>query len=331
MKDQPVKKIRLLLAVASLFVTVKASAVSFNDIQFWTGAGTNRAALVIEWSAPEDFTGSTVPAPIADKSLVWGYRFNGTVTAAQMVTNLLAADPRFYALGSVDSQYGLGIYGLGFHRTTPDPSGLADGTATNYFTSGLQTNTTVNVDAAAPLNTNDLFWSGFNGPNWEIWTEQNAAGGFLNCPDRGTNAYWTPTDLTYFSTGSHGQWDLAQFGLSTLTLTNGSWVGFSVAAGPYDPNYSPTSPFDAHKHAPQLPDTGITALVKNLAGGFQSGRWQAQFTSCTNWNYALERSADLLNWSVVTNGVPGNGGSLNLADPAPPAGQAFYRIRADQP
>ena len=60
------KKIRP-LAIAGLFVIIKASAVSFNDVQFWTGTGTNRAALVIEWSAPEDFTYSTVPAPIADK------------------------------------------------------------------------------------------------------------------------------------------------------------------------------------------------------------------------------------------------------------------------
>jgi hypothetical protein len=322
------KKIRP-LAIAGLFVTINASAVSFNDVQFWTGTGTNRAALVIEWSAPEDFTYSTVPAPIADKSLVWGYRFNGTATAAQMFTDILAADPRFYAVGSVDPRYGLGIFGIGFHLNSLDNSGLTDGTVTNYFTSGLQTNVTVYTDAAAPLNPGDLFWSGWNGPNWESWVEQNGAGGFFNCPDRGTNAYWTSTDPDYALSGYHGEWDYTINGLSSITLTNGSWVGFSVAAGPF--SFDLSSLFDTHKHAPALPDPTITALVKNFAGGFQAGQWQAQFLSCTNWSYSLERSLDLHSWTTVTSGIPGNAGGVLITDPAPPAGQAFYRIRADQP
>jgi hypothetical protein len=331
MKDQYMKKISSLLALAGLLFVGKTSAVSLDDIQFWTGTGTNRAALVIEWSVPEDFTYSSVPAPIADKSLVWGYRFNGTATAEQMLTNILAADPRFYAVGSIFPTYGLFVNGIGYHLKTLDGSGLADGTATNYFTSGLQTSTTVDIDAAAPLNTNDLYWGGFNGPNWENWTESNAAGGFFSCPDRGTDAYWTSTDPTYYSAGYHGQWDLGGYGLSGTLLTNGSWFGFSVAAGPYDMNYTPNSPYDAHKHAPELPDPAITALVKNFAGGLQSGNWLGQFVGCTNWNYSLERSTDLQSWSTIINDIPGISGNLNVTDLAPPTGCAFYRIRAEKP
>jgi hypothetical protein len=48
---------------------------SFNDIQYWTGSGTNRAALVLE------FGNSATPSSIA-----WGYRWNGTTnTAASML------------------------------------------------------------------------------------------------------------------------------------------------------------------------------------------------------------------------------------------------------
>src|ERR1035438_5012145 len=106
------KKIRSWLALAGLFLVSKSSAVPLDGIQFWTGTGTNRAALVVEWSTPESLADTTVPPPIADKSLVWGYRFNGTATAAKMFTAIVAADLRLYAVGTVDPQYGLGIYGI---------------------------------------------------------------------------------------------------------------------------------------------------------------------------------------------------------------------------
>ena len=36
------------LALASLHWASRCPAVSFNDIEFWTGSGTNRAALVVK-------------------------------------------------------------------------------------------------------------------------------------------------------------------------------------------------------------------------------------------------------------------------------------------
>jgi hypothetical protein len=317
------------LALAGLFVAANAPAVSFNDIQFWTGTGTNCAALVVEWSVPENLNGTSVPAPIADKSLVWGYRFNGRATAAQMFDAIVAADPRLYAVETFYPDFGASVSAIGFHLGGGGDLGITDGSDTNYFPNGLQTDATVYLDAAAPLNPGDLYWGAEWGPNWEVWTEQGDAGGFFNCPDRGTNTYWTSTDPDYAMSGFHGQWDFAPAGLDWLQLTNGSWIGFSVAAATYDPDMS--APYNTHKHAPVEPDPGITALVKNLAGGFQDGQWQAQFLSCTNWLYSLERSSDLQNWTTVTSGISGNGTNLVTADPTPPADKAFYRIRADQP
>ena len=323
------KKISLLLAIAGLSPVFQSSGVSLDDIQFWIGSGTNRAALVIEWSAPESMFGSTVPAPVADKSLVWGYRFNGTATGEQMFTAIVAADPRLYAVISIDPLYGLGIYGIGFHLGGGGDLGITDGTHTNYFTGGLLTNATVNVDAAAPLNAGDVYWGGWFGPNWEAWAELGAGGGLLDSPDRGSNAYWTPDDPNSpDSLGAHGQWNFT-WGVGSLQLTNGSWIGLSVAAGEFE--YDTVSPFFTHKHAPTEPDAGITALVKNLNGSIQGSQWNAQFLGCTNWLYSLERSTNLQNWTAVTNGVPGNSTSVNLIDPTPPEGQAFYRIRADKP
>lgn len=184
------KKMFASLAVAGLFLASKSSAVSLDDIRFWTGSGTNRAAMVVEWSEPESFLYSTVPAPIADKTFVWGYRFNGTATASQMVAAIAAADPKLYVVA--DDIYGTFVEAIGYNLNGDGGIGITDGTSTNYFTNAILTEATVDVDAAAPLNPNDLFWSGLYGPNWELWNELGDNGGFLNAPDRGPNPYWTP-------------------------------------------------------------------------------------------------------------------------------------------
>ena len=99
LKDQHNEKIRFALALASLFLVSKSPAISLDDIQLWTGSGTNRAALVIQWSVPESLTNSTVPVPVTDKTLVWGYRFNGPSTGTQMLDAILATDPKLYCRG----------------------------------------------------------------------------------------------------------------------------------------------------------------------------------------------------------------------------------------
>ena len=94
LKDQSMKKSFIVLAIAGLFLASKSPATSLDDIRVWAGSGTNRAALVVEWSTPESFGYTTVSAPVADKTFVWGYRFNGTATASQMLAAIVAADPR---------------------------------------------------------------------------------------------------------------------------------------------------------------------------------------------------------------------------------------------
>jgi len=71
--------------------------------------------------------------------------------------------------------------------------------------------------------------------------------------------------------------------------------------------------------------------VQNLSGKFQGGQWQAQFLSRSNWLYSLERSADLINWTNVVSGIPGNGTNIMASDTAPPADKSFYRVRAERP
>ena len=67
-------KIVFALATAGFALVSTVRAISLDDIQIWTGSGTNRAALVIEWNSPEVYNNTTVSAPIANKTLVWVYR-----------------------------------------------------------------------------------------------------------------------------------------------------------------------------------------------------------------------------------------------------------------
>lgn len=72
------KKLALLWAMAAVCWADSARAqafAGFDDVDFWVGTGTNRAALVLQWNE-----GGT-PA-----SLVWGYRWNGSATGFDMLT-----------------------------------------------------------------------------------------------------------------------------------------------------------------------------------------------------------------------------------------------------
>jgi hypothetical protein len=251
------------LALAGLFVSVRVHAISLDDIQLWTGSGTNRAALVIEWNSPEVFNQTTVPAPVANKTLVWGYRFNGAATGTEMLNAIVASDPRLYALEHIDPAYGTGVDAIGFNLDGSGIAGVSDGSVTDNadaFTNGVLMDPNLNVDAAHSLNSGDLFWSGFSGPYWQLWTELDDNGGFFSSPNRGTNEFWDP------DTYAQGQWASAYYGLDELPITNGSWIGFSISAAGYpadsDPNYdADLAVFDNDEQAPPSPDDTYVAYV----------------------------------------------------------------------
>jgi hypothetical protein len=260
------KKFYLLLASASLFASSPARALNLDDVQVWSGTGTNRAALVIYWSAPEVPSQTAVPDPVAEKSLVWGYRWNGIATAENMLAAVAAVDHRLFAVVSPPSAFGIFPYAFGYDLNNNGVFGIRSSTnvfAEGSFTNGLRILTTEDPDDSQPLDNGDLFWSASYGPSWELWQEQGGAGGFNQVPDRGTNPYWTPDDPDAPYSGHHGQWDLAQAGMSGITLQNGAWIGWTVAAGGFD-YFNPTAPgtvaYNLHKHAPPLPSVASTNL-----------------------------------------------------------------------
>ena len=69
-------------------IRTKTPTISTSDIQYWIGTGSNEAILIISWD-------ESSPA----QSLAWGYRWNGTKTAADMLTDIDNADARLSITG----------------------------------------------------------------------------------------------------------------------------------------------------------------------------------------------------------------------------------------
>ena len=99
-------------ALAVAFAPCFAHAFSFDDVHFWVGEGTNRAAVVVDWSAAG-------AAPLA-----WGWRWNGEKSAADMLAAVVGEDPRLHALG--DTPNLALLYALGYDRADAASSFLFD-------------------------------------------------------------------------------------------------------------------------------------------------------------------------------------------------------------
>lgn len=97
----------LCCVLISIAATARGAIVvqDLDDIVLWTGAGANRAALVIDWADGTD-------------PLVWGYRFD-TATGADMLQAVVEADSRLFAKVQPFS-FGWFTHGLGYDRAVQD-------------------------------------------------------------------------------------------------------------------------------------------------------------------------------------------------------------------
>lgn len=86
----------------STLIKAEDLSFSFDDIKFWVGKGSKKAALVIDW-----FDGKGT-------ALVWGFRFDGEATGYDMVAAVAKADPRFLFLTHGTGSLGNTIAGLGY-------------------------------------------------------------------------------------------------------------------------------------------------------------------------------------------------------------------------
>lgn len=68
-------------------MAVPAAEFTLDMIQSWAGEGSNRAALVIQWNDERE-----------KNALVFGYRWDGVATGADMIKAVIEANPRLYGL-----------------------------------------------------------------------------------------------------------------------------------------------------------------------------------------------------------------------------------------
>ena len=125
-------------------------------------------------------------------------------------------------------------------------------------------------------------------------------------------------DVSLLDTNSSGFGDGDDFALDTFSVSS-----YSSAGDDYDSVYG-------HGVVDNITITFPQPVV-GFSGGFTSTNhllWQGQFTSLTNWNYTLERTADLNSWTDVSATTSGNGVMLTLQDTNSPLSKAFYRIKA---
>jgi len=131
-----------LLVVGAFGLRAQTLVQSFDDIQFWTGNGTNRSALVVE------FNSSTNPF-----SVVWGYTWSGGTNLQTMVFDLagvITGGPA--AVAGSDSRLSISVTdfgGLGYNidALTYDQSGLG----------GAWPQGTLNLGGWDGTNWNNLF------------------------------------------------------------------------------------------------------------------------------------------------------------------------------
>lgn len=219
--------------VAAALVTLPSLALAaVSDLADLTyaGSGSKQAALVIDWNDGK-----------SPEVIVWGYRWNGTATAADALIALAAADPRLFARVDRASSLGLALYGLGYDTDLTEGFGVtgAQDTAGNAttltFTNGLNDLNTgassleapASSEDAAPTDADDHYREGFNDNGfWELLTG--------------------PTGRSY-----PGQWTSSNFGLSGTTLVDGGWYALSLTESDWTSN---------------PPGSGASATAASFAG-----------------------------------------------------------------
>ena len=170
---------------------------SAEDITYWVGEGPKQAALVIDWHDER-----------LPHALVWGYRWEGEVTAEQMLRDVVTADERLVLLTSPFYSYGIACTGIGYLLQKPEKKVkvLIDGIPVDEVSPHIfhAKSGEANVDAAQLSITSALWRSG-----WK------------------TAGYW----VYYLKDKRLDPWSYSNIGLTGTTVTDKSWHGLSFQIG----------------------------------------------------------------------------------------------------
>lgn len=194
---------------------LNTTTISFSDIQYWVGSGTNQAAFVVQWNDSKN-----------PDAMVWGFKWNGNATGEDMLKAIAKADHRLYTLLYQGTQFGSAVGGIGFDLNGQGTNALIKSGNTTYPlypVNGFVNTTAYDFDSYTIVDAaNDHWQSGWtvNG-YWSYWVKNPA-----------------DADFGYSSVGA-----------SSRVLENGSWdvwnfnVGFNQT--PISSTITPVSPYVA--------------------------------------------------------------------------------------
>ncbi len=193
-------------AAATTPTSVVSAAVSdFSDLNFW-GTGANQSAFVVDWN-----DGKT------NESIVWGYRWDGVLTVADMIAGLGAAAPALYSRLDSNAGFGAFIFGLGM-QVGAAPFGVT-GAVDNFN------------NPAVPNFVNGV-WDIHTGAGWE------GPASFTGTPTNSADHYIEGWGWGFFLGGTSNSnaqpsfsypttWTYSNFGVSGVQLLNNGWYAFS--------------------------------------------------------------------------------------------------------
>ena len=184
MKSYIVCAMILLLAVTGL------AGMTFEDIDMWVGQGQNEAALVIDWN-----DGS------AELVKVWGFRWDGTATGADMLMAVCQADAFLYTMGVNQSGLGIAFGGIGYDIDNDGFDITHSDLVSNFDAYGyMQVAEDTEFDGWTATDADDSWAAGWH-----------------------TDGFW---GYSYIDSGLSG-WTDSWVGASSRTLNDGSWDGWS--------------------------------------------------------------------------------------------------------
>ena len=194
-------------------------------IENWTGEGENQAALVIQWNVDGETT-----------ALVFGYRWNGQATGADMLKAVAKNNPRLYTLmqytnvsSPTDPDGGYTINGIGWDADDDGDIALIDtGNGNQVYTSedgffehprgykpGQGGSSDYDYDNWKARDTDDYWRAGWYQGYWSYWVKDS-----FN--DLFSYSSWGASGRVL----QNGSWDGWNFAVNMMT---GEWKSFQAA------------------------------------------------------------------------------------------------------
>jgi hypothetical protein len=188
----------LLVAGAVACNAQPVSVTGYESIPFWTGTGSNRAALVLQWNDGDS------PA-----SLAWGYRWEGASTGLEMLKAIAGTSTTsFYVNDVLQTET---MYGADSRLTLAlDRYAFGDALSSVEFHDGTT------------LRTRADWLTGY----WEYFC---MGGTFTTPPEGAPNTF--AGSSSYPGTNASPAWISSWSGAGDRLLSDGSWDAWSFAPG----------------------------------------------------------------------------------------------------